>query len=144
MVAKANIVLVANKIDLDREVTTEEGEELASTLGLQYCETSVKDNIDVVKAFDLLLDSMLEGVEVENGVEEKGPNKSPEETENGEKPPAEEKEEENGVEEKLEESTATEEVMVEKPAEETKEKPKDPIKLEKECKRHDHGRGCFC
>lgn len=42
--ARVRIVLVGNKADGDREVTKEEGQELADSLGIPYFETSAKDN----------------------------------------------------------------------------------------------------
>jgi GTPase KRas protein len=46
-------LLVANKIDrfYEREVSSEEGQELAKKLGCQYIETSAKTNISVQKVF---------------------------------------------------------------------------------------------
>ena len=46
-------LLVANKIDkfYEREVSTEEGQELAEKLGCRYIETSAKTGISVQKVF---------------------------------------------------------------------------------------------
>jgi len=46
-------VLVGNKCDLEdrRKVTREEGEDIASTFGIPYIETSVKSNICVEESF---------------------------------------------------------------------------------------------
>ena len=55
-----SLILVANKIDLvdNREVTKEEGEEKAKTLGIPYLETSAKDSINVDKAFNSLIEDI--------------------------------------------------------------------------------------
>lgn len=52
-------VLVATKIDLDREVSTEEGMQLASDNGLAYAETSSKSGKGVTKAIDSAITSIL-------------------------------------------------------------------------------------
>lgn len=41
------MILVGNKIDLPREVSTEEGQRLATGLGISYFETSAKENIGI-------------------------------------------------------------------------------------------------
>jgi len=50
-------VLVGNKCDLedDREVTTEEGQQLADRLGVKFIETSAKTRHNVVEAFEMLV-----------------------------------------------------------------------------------------
>lgn len=55
-----SLILVANKIDLaaTREVTKEEGEAKAQTLGIPYLETSAKDAINVDKAFNMLIEDI--------------------------------------------------------------------------------------
>ena len=46
------VVLVANKIDLEKkEVTSEEGQKLAQELGIEFFETSAKESINVTEAF---------------------------------------------------------------------------------------------
>lgn len=50
----ARIILIGNKCDLERDVTKEEAENLASQYKIRYIETSVKDNINVEEAFRLL------------------------------------------------------------------------------------------
>lgn len=56
------MILVGNKCDLteNRAVTTEEGNEIAESLGIQYFETSAKDNINVKQTFDALVDEISE------------------------------------------------------------------------------------
>ena len=50
------ILLVGNKIDLDkRTITKEEGQEYANSLNIPFCECSVKNNINVEKILDILL-----------------------------------------------------------------------------------------
>lgn len=49
-----SLILVGNKIDLDRQVSTEEGEELAKKLGLTYIETSAKTGENIDEAFRTL------------------------------------------------------------------------------------------
>ena len=44
---KTNMYLIANKIDLKRDVTKEEGEKMAKDLGMKYFECSVKLNVNV-------------------------------------------------------------------------------------------------
>ena len=52
------IVLVGNKCDCEarREVTYEQGQELADQLGCPFFEASVKDNVNVDDAFEKLID----------------------------------------------------------------------------------------
>ena len=54
------MILVGNKCDLsqNRAVTTEEGNEVAESLGIQYFETSAKDNINIKQTFDALVDEI--------------------------------------------------------------------------------------
>jgi len=48
-------VLVGNKTDLDdRLVTTEQGQEKASSMGVPFMETSAKDNLNVNETFRLI------------------------------------------------------------------------------------------
>jgi len=56
------VVLVGNKCDMadERVVQTEEGERLASSLGLEFFETSAKENINVKAVFERLVDIILE------------------------------------------------------------------------------------
>ncbi len=49
-----SLILVGNKIDLDRQVSTEDGEELAEKLGLTYIETSAKTGENIDEAFRTL------------------------------------------------------------------------------------------
>lgn len=54
----AQVVLVGNKCDLEDErvVSTERGKQLADQLGLEFFETSAKDNINVKAVFERLVD----------------------------------------------------------------------------------------
>ena len=56
------MILVGNKCDLteSRAVTTDEGQEIADSLGVQYFETSAKDNINIKQTFDALVDEISE------------------------------------------------------------------------------------
>ncbi len=53
------IVLVANKIDLKREVTTEQGRQIANENGFFFIETSALHNENVEDAFQYILDNIL-------------------------------------------------------------------------------------
>lgn len=59
---KPTTLLIGNKIDLTarRTVTTEEGKKLAETHGFKFIETSVKNNINVCKAFELISQTLYE------------------------------------------------------------------------------------
>ncbi len=60
------MILVGNKAEsiengessIDREVSTDEGEELAKELGIPFVETSAKYNVHVEEAFDLIVKSI--------------------------------------------------------------------------------------
>lgn len=54
------MVLVGNKSDLNyqRQVETTEGQELAKSFGCKFLETSVKDNLNITKSFESLIDSI--------------------------------------------------------------------------------------
>jgi len=58
----AQVVLVGNKCDLeqDRAVTQERGQRLADQLGLEFFETSAKENVNVKAVFERLVDIILE------------------------------------------------------------------------------------
>lgn len=51
-----NKIIIGNKADLNetRAVTTEEGQELAKTLEVQFMETSAKDSINVAESFSIM------------------------------------------------------------------------------------------
>ena len=59
---KARVVLVGNKCDLkdSRVVQAKQGLELAESLGVEYVETSAKDDVNVKEAFEILVDSISE------------------------------------------------------------------------------------
>lgn len=54
-------LLIGNKSDLEekREVQTEEGRELANTLGINFVETSAKAAVNIDKSFNTLVQDML-------------------------------------------------------------------------------------
>lgn len=54
----AQVILVGNKSDLEHErvVSTERGRRLADQLGLEFFETSAKDNVNVTIVFERLVD----------------------------------------------------------------------------------------
>ncbi|GFN79130.1 ras-related protein rab-3 [Plakobranchus ocellatus] len=54
----AQVVLVGNKCDLEDErvVSTERGKQLSDQLGLEFFETSAKENINVKAVFERLVD----------------------------------------------------------------------------------------
>ncbi|XP_061686078.1 RAB3D, member RAS oncogene family, a [Syngnathoides biaculeatus] len=54
----AQVVLVGNKLDLeeDRQVTTEDGQRLATELGFRFFEASAKECVNVEQVFDELVD----------------------------------------------------------------------------------------
>ena len=58
---EAKRILVGNMSDKEKErkVTRERGHELADQLGSEFIETSAKDNSNVEKVFQLLLESIL-------------------------------------------------------------------------------------
>ena len=51
-IAKKPILLVANKVDLERKISYKEGHEFASTRNLKYIETSAKTGFNIKKAFN--------------------------------------------------------------------------------------------
>jgi len=54
-----SLILVGNKIDLEREVQSSEGEALAAELGLSYIETSAKTGENINDAFRMLALQMI-------------------------------------------------------------------------------------
>jgi small GTP-binding protein len=53
-------IILANKIDLEeKEVNTDELEELGNKMNMKFLETSAKDNINVKEAFILLVEELL-------------------------------------------------------------------------------------
>jgi small GTP-binding protein len=55
------VILIANKTDLvDRQVSSEAGEEKAKSLGISYMETSAKENANVREMFDLMAKEMVQ------------------------------------------------------------------------------------
>ena len=53
---RAKIILVGNKCDLNREIEKEEAENFASEQGIQYLETSAKNDLCVKEMFSFFLD----------------------------------------------------------------------------------------
>jgi small GTP-binding protein len=51
-------ILLANKIDLERKVTTEEGQKLADHYQMSYFETSAKNNVGINEAIRSLVASI--------------------------------------------------------------------------------------
>ncbi len=56
------MVLVGNKCDLTsaRVISSEQAKAVADTLGMDYFETSAKDNINITRTFDALVDKISE------------------------------------------------------------------------------------
>ena len=56
--SNAQVILVGNKCEMeeDRVVTYERGKQLADQLGLEFFETSAKDNVNVKQVFERLVD----------------------------------------------------------------------------------------
>ena len=71
---EAKKILVGNMSDKERErkVTIERCQQLADELGTEFIETSVKDNSNVEKVFQLLVDSILKE-KVDEAAKEKPP-----------------------------------------------------------------------
>nr|MDO8082998.1 GTP-binding protein [Candidatus Freyarchaeota archaeon] len=61
---KVPLILIGNKTDLERQVSTEEGRSVANSLGIPFIETSAKDQTNVEKAFSLLGEMFLENIKV--------------------------------------------------------------------------------
>jgi small GTP-binding protein len=59
---KMPLILIGNKTDLKRLVSTEEGQSVANSLGIPFIETSAKDQTNVEKAFSLLGEMILENM----------------------------------------------------------------------------------
>lgn len=72
-------ILVGNKIDLPRQVTTKEGQELADKYNLPFFEASAKDNIGIDECMNKIIndvvkevfDSEKKGVGLNNGENDK-------------------------------------------------------------------------
>ncbi|XP_055354919.1 ras-related protein Rab-3-like, partial [Paramacrobiotus metropolitanus] len=67
----AQVILVGNKCDMEDErvITTHRGQQLADQLGLEFFETSAKENINVKAVFerlvDIICDKMAESVDTD-------------------------------------------------------------------------------
>ena len=72
------MVLVGNKCDLEDErvISTERGKQLADQLGLEFFETSAKENINVKQTFerlvDIICDKMSESLDSDPSLVSKG------------------------------------------------------------------------
>ena len=67
-----SVILVGNMCDLEdkRKVSLQEGEEFAKTIGVKFIEISGKKNINVDKAFNLLIEEMIEN-DIQNNINKK-------------------------------------------------------------------------
>jgi small GTP-binding protein len=54
------MILVGNKIDLNREVSTEEGKKLAEFYKIPFFETSAKENIGITECIRKIINDVLE------------------------------------------------------------------------------------
>jgi len=63
---KTNIYLIGNKLDLERNVTREEGLEMAKELGMKYFECSNKLNININEIMDHMIMDYYQGIKKEN------------------------------------------------------------------------------
>ncbi len=71
------MILIGNKIDLNREVTTEEGKKLAEIYNIPFFETSAKDNIGLRECFiKLISDILIDFHQSEEGIKLDIKNKS--------------------------------------------------------------------
>ncbi len=73
---KIKIVLVGNKIDLPREVTTEEGRKLADYYKIPFFETSAKENIGIKEMMRKLITNVLDGFKPPQGFQLDQPQQS--------------------------------------------------------------------
>jgi GTPase SAR1 family protein len=55
------MILVGNKIDLNREVSTDEGKKLAEFYKIPFFETSAKENIGITESVRKIIADVLEG-----------------------------------------------------------------------------------
>jgi small GTP-binding protein len=64
------MILVGNKIDLNREVSTEEGKKLAEFYKIPFFETSAKENISIAESVRKIIKDVLEVYQKpsENGI----------------------------------------------------------------------------
>jgi Ras-related protein Rab-8A len=70
------IVLIGNKCDVDnREVSTEEGQNLASEFNLKYFETSALNNTNIEEAFNYLTQDILRLKDFKDSLITEVPNK---------------------------------------------------------------------
>ena len=56
------MVIIGNKIDLPREVTTEEGRKLAEHYKVPFFETSAKDNIGILEFLKKIISEVMESL----------------------------------------------------------------------------------
>ena len=68
---KIKQVIVGNKIDLDRQVTKEEGQKLAESYSLKYFETSAKENIGINEFMLSIITEIIKEKDIEKNKENK-------------------------------------------------------------------------
>lgn len=85
----AQVVLVGNKMDLEEErvITTERGNRLAEQLGLDFFETSAKENINVKQVFDRLVDIICDKMSDQSELDQQNSNKSNRNSDNNQSSP---------------------------------------------------------
>ena len=60
------MILIGNKVDLKRDVTTEEGQNLANKYNIPFYETSAKESINILESVRCLLTNIIEEESKEN------------------------------------------------------------------------------
>lgn len=73
------MILVGNKTDMQREVSTEEGKRMADNFGIKYFETSAKENINITECMQDIIKQTYykkQSTEVDKKIEIGNPNTS--------------------------------------------------------------------